>query len=152
MIKKILLHIHYELEDKKLLLTTLTKAYRLKNDRVLTRLPIKWGMLEMLLFKIEWTFEQQPYLEIVYKAIFLLSYYGLLRIREVTYSPHVIKVKDVNIAALFLKDACQRVASAKSKNNRNFKSTGECLPLPLLLLPIRYYKNFPANKRRLQIR
>ena len=40
----------------------------------------------------------QPYLSVMYKALFAISYYGLLRVGEVTCSDHVIKAKDVYAA------------------------------------------------------
>ena len=41
----------------------------------------------------------QPYLEILYKAILCLSYYGLLRVGEVSDSRHNIKALNVHIAS-----------------------------------------------------
>ena len=43
-------------------------------------------------------FDKQPYLEILYKTMFALSFYGLLRIGEVTFSEHSILAKNVHIA------------------------------------------------------
>ena len=37
-------------------------------------------------------------MEVLYKAIFALGYYGLLRVGELTDSPHVIKARDVHLA------------------------------------------------------
>ena len=52
----------------------------------------------MILFELERIYKTQYYLECMYKCIFSLAYYGLLRIRELTCSPHVIKASNVNIA------------------------------------------------------
>ena len=41
----------------------------------------------------------QRYLEILYKALFALSYYGMMRVGEVTNSNHVLKARDVHGAA-----------------------------------------------------
>ena len=70
------------------------------NDRVHHRLPIFCSFMEMILFEIERAFgkNSQFYLETMYKAIFLLSYYGMMRIGEVTASPHVLKAKNVHLA------------------------------------------------------
>ena len=38
----------------------------------------------------------QPYLECLYKTMFYLSYYGMLRVGEVTDSPHVLKAADIH--------------------------------------------------------
>ena len=92
-IKSILVNDGYPWDDNKILLGIITKACRLVNDRVVTRLPIQIGLLEVLIFEIQRIFFDQPYLEILYKAIFLLSYYGLFRIGELTLSNsnHAVK-------------------------------------------------------------
>ena len=87
----------YELNMHSLLLHSLSKACKLQNDRVHVRHPIKTGLLEMLLFEMERIFHKQYYLETLYKTIFLLGYYSLLRIREMAYSPHVLRAKNMNI-------------------------------------------------------
>ena len=53
----------------------------------------------MILFELERKFRinNQVYLEILYKAIFILSYYGMMRIGEVTLSPHVLKACNVHM-------------------------------------------------------
>ena len=97
-IKKMLLIDGYRWNDKAVLLSSLTRACRLKNDSVRTRLPIQCGLLEMILFEVQRSFGTQPYLQTMYKALFGLGYYGLMRVRELTYSQHVIKAKDVHLA------------------------------------------------------
>ena len=47
--------------------------------------------------KIYLNSKSQPYLATLYKAIFLAAYYGLLRIGEVTISPHVILARNIHI-------------------------------------------------------
>ena len=64
-----------------------------------TRLPIQIGFLEILLFGINRSFSQQPYLSCLYKAMFALAYYGLLRIREITASDHILKANDFYIGS-----------------------------------------------------
>ena len=39
----------------------------------------------------------QPYLNILYKALFCAAYYGMLRVGELTKGPHVILAKNVHI-------------------------------------------------------
>ena len=97
-IKRTLKDDGYEWDDNKLLLSTLTQACKIKNDHIRTRLPINIGLLETLIFEMQRKFHNQPYLEILYRAFFLISYYGLFRIGELTLSKHVIKAKDVHIA------------------------------------------------------
>ena len=40
----------------------------------------------------------QPYLEAMYKAIFILGYYGLMRVSELTFSQHIAKAANVHVA------------------------------------------------------
>ena len=69
------------------------------NDRVQTRLLICCGFLEIILFEVQRKFSgSQVYLEYLFKAIFILSYYGMMRVGEVTLSPHVLRAKNVHLA------------------------------------------------------
>ena len=54
--------------------------------------------MEILLFEIERLYCSQPYLEILYKTIFLVAYYGLFRIGELTTGSHPVKAANVHIA------------------------------------------------------
>ena len=54
--------------------------------------------MELLIFEVLRFYEQQPYLSILYKALFLIAYYGMFRIGELTLSDHTVKAKDVHIA------------------------------------------------------
>ena len=78
-------------------LNSLIRSCKLENDRVKVRLPIQKGLLEMMLFELERQFDDQPYLEILYKTIFCLAYYGMLRVGEMAYSPHTIKACKVHV-------------------------------------------------------
>ena len=49
-IKKTLIDDGYSWDDNKVLVSSLTKACRIINDRVMTRLPINCSLLEMMLF------------------------------------------------------------------------------------------------------
>ena len=82
------------------LLSALTRACKLKNDRVKTQLPIHWGMLTLLIRKTLDHFEaiNQTYLATLYVAIFATMYFGLLRVGEVGMGSHPIKVQDVHVA------------------------------------------------------
>ena len=99
-IKKLLVIDGYDWKDNEVLLTLLTKACRMIKDRVRNRLPISSSYLEILMFELERHFrkEQQYYLECSYKAIFILSYYGMMRVGEVTDSSHVLKARNVHMA------------------------------------------------------
>ena len=72
------------------------KACRISNDKVKTRLPIKKGLLGVILDKLKQIFDCQPSLERLYKAIFVIAYYGLLQIGELVSGDHPIKVVDVH--------------------------------------------------------
>ena len=89
------------LNEDKFLLKAITRACKLKNDTVRTRLPIKKNMLKII---VDTTFKYfhekgQDYLKVLFPCLFITAYFGLFRIGELTHSPHTIKVVDVNIAA-----------------------------------------------------
>ena len=96
-IKRTLLDDGYDWSDNCILLNSLTRACRIVNDRITTRLPIRCSLLELILFELERMFIGQPYLETLYKAMFAIGYYGLLRIGEMTESPHVMRARNVFI-------------------------------------------------------
>ena len=100
-IKKTLVMDKYKWDDDLVMIRFLARACRIINDKVTTRLPIHCGLLEMLLFEVQRQFsgKNQWYLEIMYKTLFAISYYGLIRVSEVTCSPHVLKARDVHIAS-----------------------------------------------------
>ena len=69
-IKHSLKYVNYQWSDQSLLLNSLTKACRIKNDTPRTRLPIHSSLLELLLLEITHIFNTQPYLECLSKTIF----------------------------------------------------------------------------------
>ena len=79
------------------LLKALMQACKYENDQVKICLPIKKGLLCMLLDEINKLLDQQPYLCCLYRAIFITGYFGLLRIGELTSGPHVVKACDVHL-------------------------------------------------------
>ena len=97
-IKHVLTTDGYEWDDGKILLNTLTKSCKMKNDKLKVRLPIQKGLLELILFKIQRKYDTQPYLEALYITAYLLQYYGLLRVGEVANSIHSIKAVNVHEA------------------------------------------------------
>ena len=97
-IKRILVDDGYPWDDQRVLLGSLTKACKIVNDRVHTRLPIQCGLLEVILFEVQRKFSDQFYLQILYQALFAISYYGMMRIGEVTNSDHVLKAKNIHAA------------------------------------------------------
>ena len=99
-IKTTLLADKYKWKDELVLVRSLSKACRIINDRLTTRLPIHCSLLEMILFEVQRIFSKrnQWYLEHLFKVLYAISYYGLMRVGEVTESQHVLKVKNVHIA------------------------------------------------------
>ena len=97
-IKRTLIDDGYQWNQDKILLTSLTRACKVVNDTVHTRLPIQCGLLELILFGIQRKFEKdQPYLLILYQALFALGYYGLMRVGELTLSQHTLKARNVHM-------------------------------------------------------
>ena len=96
-IKGILVDDGYIWCDTKIVLSSLVKACKLSNDRIKTRLPIQIRLLEILLFETERMFEKQYYLEILYKTMLIIGYYGMLRVGEITTGTHPVRAKDVHI-------------------------------------------------------
>ena len=90
-----------KIKEDKYLLASMTRACKLKYDKVKIRLPIHKQLLNKLLEKIleEFTGKaaktQQPYLECLYRAMFATVYYGLFRIGEIAKGEHTILAKDV---------------------------------------------------------
>ena len=82
----------------KALLTTLTRTCKLENDVFKVRFPIKKGLLNLLLLEIERKLAAQPYLEILYKTIFCLAYYGMMRIGELAKGSHTVLAKDIHVS------------------------------------------------------
>ena len=100
-IKRILLDDGYELNYNQCIIKALTRACRIINDRVMTRLPITCGLLELILFELQRYFDvhNQWYLDVMYRALFTLGYYGLLRVGELTLSEHVVWASSIHVAA-----------------------------------------------------
>ena len=88
------------LNDQLFQLNSLTKACKLVNDKVCTRLPIQRGLLRILQKKVvEYFLEnQQPYLVVMYQALFSTAYFGLFRVGELTNGDHPVKACDVHLA------------------------------------------------------
>ena len=101
-IKAILqIYLNYKWNEGTVLLSTLTKACRLENNRVKNRFPIHFKLLEVILFEVNRTLPGQPFLSLMYKTIFVMAYYGLFCIGELTSgnSSHTIKARNVHVAS-----------------------------------------------------
>ena len=97
-IKAVLAEDDIEIENNNFILNSLTRACKLKNDHVVLHFPIYKDLLRLVLKYLRKVFNQQPYLSVMYQALFAATYYGLLRVGELTYSPHVITVKNTHVA------------------------------------------------------
>ena len=101
-IKSVLRDIDIIIQEDCYLLSALTRACRLKNDVLQTRLPIKKGMLRILLKEIANYFlsceSNQVYLANLYMTIFATAYYGMFRISELTSGTHPVRACDVHLA------------------------------------------------------
>ena len=95
-IKSVLVDDGYEWNDDRILLNSLTRACRLQNDKLKCRLPITQKLLDILIFELKRVIKSF-HLQVLYRALFCLAYYGLMRIGELTESPHVVKACNVHV-------------------------------------------------------
>ena len=83
-IKCVLAEIDVKLNHDDFLISSLTRACKIRNDTLITRLPIHKKLLKLILDKVMKWADSQPYLLNLYAALFSAAYYGLLRTSEVT--------------------------------------------------------------------
>ena len=90
-----------KINQDQFLLSSLTRACKLKNDKIRQRLPIQKGLLILILRQIDEHFTAQPFLATLYRALFSTAYFGLLRVSELTAtsSQHVVLARDVHMAS-----------------------------------------------------
>ena len=88
----------YDWKDDRILLSSLMRACRLRNDRVLARLPIHLRLLDLLIFEVKRMFRLQPFLSVLYQTLLMFGYYGLMHVGELTQGDHVVLAKDVHMA------------------------------------------------------
>ena len=98
-IRGVLVEDGFELDHNNFTISSLTRACRIRNDQLIIRLPIHKDLLRLLLKELgKWAEEKnQPYLEALYAALLVSGYYGLLRIGEMTYSPHCLLANNVHV-------------------------------------------------------
>ena len=60
--------------------------------------PIRRALLNIILEKFNIIFGGQPYLLLLYRALFSTAYFGLFRVGELTLSDHVVRASNVHIA------------------------------------------------------
>ena len=98
-IKAVLRDCDIELSENLYLISSLTRACRLKNDQIKTKLPLQKGMLGILLRHLKTKYGNQPFVSKMYRALFSTMYHGLLRISEVAQcqSQHAVLARDMHI-------------------------------------------------------
>ena len=99
-VRAVLAENNIRINENLFLINSLTHACKLKNDQVITRLPIDKGLLNLLIKETDRYFavvKNQPYLCCLYKALLASGYYGLLRISELTKSEHTILARNMHI-------------------------------------------------------
>lgn len=99
------------LDEDKFLLESIIRSSRFKNREKRERLGISEQMLHRILDQVDLTFDQQPYLKSLYKAMYVLGFYCLLRVSELTSGAHPILAKNVIAARNKLKKQVTLVTS-----------------------------------------
>ena len=99
-IRSVLTEVNVQVSENNSLITALTKACRLINDKVRARLPIQKELLQLILKQIMDMFNEtgQIYLAYLYATLIATAYYGLFRVGKLTTSPHVVLAKNMHIA------------------------------------------------------
>ena len=90
-----------KVHEDRVLLSSLTRACHLQNNRIATKLPIRRDLLNLIIKHLPEIFTtEEPYLITLYWAVFSTAYFGLFRILEVaqTASNHAVKACDVHTA------------------------------------------------------
>ena len=95
-IKQTLLDDGYEWDNQLFLLATFVQNCEKDNNTLKPRLPIKKNLMEMILCEVERKYREQPYLETLYKTVFIVAYYGLLRVGELAISEHTVRAHNVH--------------------------------------------------------
>ena len=100
-IKAVLREDGVQLSEDKYLLSSLTKACRLQNDKVITRLPIQKPLLTLIVRTTRNHFLEinQPFLRTLYCTLFTTAYFGLFRIGELTSGTHPVLAKDIHLGS-----------------------------------------------------
>ena len=95
-IKAILLADDYSWSDDKVILTSLTKACRIQNDILKCRLPINKNLLGLILFELKRVLPDQFYLQVLFRALFSLAYYGMMRVGELAEGTHSVRASNIH--------------------------------------------------------
>ena len=118
-IKAVLWELDVEITDNSVLLSSLMKVCHLKNDRAWNKLPIRCGMLQLILTSLKQMFHQQPYLLALYRVLFMTAYFKRFRIGELSLSNHTVKACDVHVG--FNKEKLMFVLQSLKTHNKASK-------------------------------
>lgn len=91
------------LHEDRCKLEAIIRSSRYKNKGKRDRQGISQQMLHHLLDQVDYKYHDQQYLKHLYKAMFVLGYYCLLRVSELTSGKHPILAKNVTAAKNKLK-------------------------------------------------
>ena len=96
-IKAVLSEVNVSLQEDESLLGALARACKLRDNNNITKLPIKFGMMKLILQSLDNMLDQQQYLLKLYQAMVVSAYFGLFHIGELTCSQHVVTAVDVHV-------------------------------------------------------
>ena len=163
-IRSVLQDVKVELHEDRMLMTSLTKACRLRNDGISIRLPIQKSLLCIILKQLRKIYATQPYLRDLYSALFSTAYFGLFRVGELTKGEHPVLARDIHIGRnkkkmLFIlrtskthwkndKPQIIKISSSSLKLSRRLRTdTGLELPCPFKLLRRFLARRGPCRRR-----
>ena len=88
-----------KITEDQYLISSLTKACRLRNDNICLRLPIGKNLLGLVIRNIRVYFEGkgQVYLSTLYSTLMSTAYFRLFRVGELTKGEHPVLARDVHI-------------------------------------------------------
>ena len=92
----------YSWNDNLILFKSLVSTCKEANDNLKNRLPIQQGLFRMINFELNRAFSKETdriFLIVLYRAIFMFLYHGLMRIGEVVKGDHVVLAKNVHQAS-----------------------------------------------------
>ena len=161
-IKAVLKEDGEDLNENSFLLTSLTRACKFENDQVKTQLPIRKGLVKLLIESLPDIYGKQehPYLTQLFRTMFITAYFGLFRIGEIAQSPHVVRAKDVHIGLdknklMFVlhtskthwKDTKPQIVKITgSESNKQCAIAENCKPFAEGICPFQFLKQYLAMR------
>lgn len=94
-IRQVLLLDKVQFTDRSFELKAIVRASKLENNKIYVRMPITKQILKGVLKQLAIRYDQQPYLQAMYRAMCVAAYYGMLRIGEITGGKHSLKAQHV---------------------------------------------------------